>query len=214
MTTALTLYGMALQQAVDGHNGRLDLLDPTGRPVDRADAADWTAGLRPGDRAMLDRCQGATLDVGCGPGRLAAALTRDGRTTLGVDVCPEAVRQTRRRGAAALHGNVFAELPGEGGWSSVLLADGNIGIGGNPHRLLRRCARLLHPGGTVLAELRPPGAVSWTGPVRLRLGGVVSQPFPWATVAAHEVADIAHRAGFGVRALWTEAGRWFAHLSC
>jgi SAM-dependent methyltransferase len=192
----------------------MDLLDPGGRAVDRLDATEWTAGLRPGDRALLDRCRGTTLDVGCGPGRLAAALTRGGRAALGVDICPEAVRQTRRRGAPAWHGNVFASLPLEGTWSSVLLADGNIGIGGDPHRLLRRCRRLVRSGGSVLAELRPPGSVTWSGRVRLRFGEDVSQPFPWAAVAAHDVTAVAHRAGLGVRTLWTEAGRWFAHLVC
>jgi SAM-dependent methyltransferase len=211
--TALGLYGAALRQAAAGGDGRLDLLDPPGRMLGQFDAGDWTGGLRLGDRALLGRCRGATLDIGCGPGRLAAAVMRDGRTALGVDISPEAVRQTRRRGALAWHGDVFDELPREGAWSTVLLADGNIGIGGDPHRLLRRCGELLRPGGVVLAELQPPGTVTWAGTVRLKVDQAVSQPFPWATLAAHEVAEVAHRVSFGVRTLWTEAGRWFAELS-
>jgi hypothetical protein len=34
-----------------------------------------------------------------------------------------------------------------------LLANGNIGIGGYPGELLRRCARLLAPGGALLIEV-------------------------------------------------------------
>ena len=209
---ALRVLDAALHQAAAERPARLDLIAAGGRTVGRVDAAQWSAGLRPGDRSLLSRCQGSTLDVGCGPGRLAAALTRDGRAALGVDISREAVRLTRQRGARAWHGSVFANLPMEGGWSCVLLADGNIGIGGDPHRLLRRCARLLRPGGSVLAELAPPGSPTWAGPVRLRLDDQLSHPFPWAAVAAPDVAGVADRAGLGVRTLWTEAGRWFAHL--
>jgi len=207
----LRLYAQALRQADRGGRERLELVDPDGRAIDRAAPVDWT-GLRPGDTGLLDRCAGPTLDVGCGPGRLAAALARRGRPALGVDICPEAVRQARRRGALAVRGDVFAALPMEGGWTSVLLVDGNIGIGGDPARLLRRCAGLVHRGGTVLAEVHPPGANSWEGAVRLRYRGRVSAPFPWAAVAAHDVGELAHRAGLRVRTLWTEAGRWFARL--
>jgi SAM-dependent methyltransferase len=209
---ALRVFDAALHRAAAERPARLDLVSAGGRTVDRVDAAQWSAVLRPGDRSLLSRCQGSTLDVGCGPGRLAAALTREGRSALGVDISREAVRLARQRGARAWHGSVFANLPMEGRWSCVLLADGNIGIGGDPHRLLRRCARLLRPGGSVLAELAPPGSPTWAGPVRLRLDGQLSHPFPWAAVAAPDVAGVADRAGLGVRTLWTEAGRWFAHL--
>src|SRR5258706_9753771 len=160
VTDPFGLYGVALHQAVHGRDGQLDMLDPAGRTVGRLDAAEWTAGLRRGDRAMLDRCRGPTLDVGCGPGRLAAALTREGRSALGVDICPEAVRQTQRRGAPAWHGNVFGELPQEGSWSSVLLADGNIGVRGRPPRFAHRRGARRCPGGTLPARRRRPGTAT------------------------------------------------------
>jgi hypothetical protein len=62
------------------------------------------------------------------------------------------VRQARRRGATAIHGDVFQPLPGEGLWRHILLADGNIGIGGDPDTLLARTRQLLAPGGTALIE--------------------------------------------------------------
>ena len=212
MTAPMAIYDSALRCAAAGEDGRVDLVDRAGEAVTQLDTAEWTGGLRPGDNAMLDRCLGSTLDVGCGPGRLAAALRRSGRTALGVDICPEAVRQARRRGAQAMRGNVFAPLPREGEWSSVLLADGSIGIGGDPHRLLRRCAGLVRHGGAVLVELHPPGQASWSAQVRLRHGSRVSKPFPWAAVAADHAPDVAHRVGLRVHTLWTEAGRWFSHL--
>jgi len=47
---------------------------------------------------------------------------------------------------------------GGGRWAHVLLADGNVGIGGDVVALLRRCAELVRPGGTVVVEVERPGA--------------------------------------------------------
>lgn len=54
------------------------------------------------DRLVLDRCDGPTLDVGCGPGRLTVALMDRGVDAVGVDISREAVRMARARGAHAL----------------------------------------------------------------------------------------------------------------
>jgi SAM-dependent methyltransferase len=208
----IKMFGTALARAAQGRPEPIDLIDDAGQTLHRLEPTSWTAGLRAGDTGLLGRCHGSTLDIGCGPGRLAAALTRDGRLALGVDICPEAVRQARRRGAPTWHGDVFDDVPMQGRWTSALLADGNIGIGGNPHRLLERCARLVRPGGTVLVELAPPGTGTWWGPVRMRIGQHLSHPFPWAAVATPDVSELAERAGLHCRTLWTEAGRWFARL--
>ncbi|UFR00777.1 class I SAM-dependent methyltransferase [Streptomyces sp. Go40/10] len=112
----------------------------------------WCARADAVDRAVLDRCEGAVLDVGCGPGRLVAELAARGRTVLGIDVSAAAVDHTVRTGGQALRRSVFDPLPGEGRWGTVLLMDGNIGIGGDPRALLDRVARLLRPGGLLIAE--------------------------------------------------------------
>jgi SAM-dependent methyltransferase len=211
--TPLALYGAALRRAADGQAAPLDLVRVGGEWTGSVDAGNWSGGLRPGDRALLRRCRGATLDVGCGPGRLASALTRNGQVALGVDISAEAVRQTRVRGASAVRGCVFEPLPGEGRWRTVLLADGNIGIGGDPERLLRRCAALLHGRGVVLVEVQPPGVSSWRAEVVLRHRGRESAAFPWASVSAADVAGLAQGSALRIRHLWTEAGRWFANLT-
>jgi hypothetical protein len=100
-----------------------------------------------------------------------------------------------------------------GAWRHVLLADGNIGIGGDPHRLLTRCTRLLAPGGDILVELDPPGAGSWRGAVTLHHDGRHSSPFPWAAVAADDLHTIAEQAALTLLESWTEARRWFARLA-
>jgi len=173
----------------------------------------WCSPLTPGDGGLLARCTGPTLDVGCGPGRLTAELARRGVPALGIDISPGALRIAEDAGAMVLHRSVFDRVPGAGNWSVVLLADGNIGIGGDPMALLRRAAELLRPGGVIVCELDPPGAFS--GPVRVRIeagNGARSQWFDWAHVGADAIVELAGAATLDIGTIWQEAGRWFATL--
>ncbi|MDQ6642169.1 MAG: class I SAM-dependent methyltransferase [Actinomycetota bacterium] len=165
------------------------------------------------DRFVLESCEGATLDVGCGPGRMTTGLAELGAVALGIDVVPEAIDQTRARGAQALLRDVFSQVPGQGRWSTVLLADGNIGIGGDPERLLNRVAELLAPGGRVVVDLAPPGRVSNVRQIRLSGGGLVSDPFKWAMVSVDAIEDVAAAAGLTALRTHDYNGRWFAVLS-
>jgi uncharacterized protein len=174
----------------------------------------WHGPAEPAVRAVVDRCGGPTVDVGCGPGRAAAEVAARGLVALGIDTSALAVRLTRRRGATALRRDVFDPLPAEGRWSHVLLLDGNIGIGGAPATLLRRCAVLLAPGGTVLVELDPPGSGRWQGnatllSARLRGGG---GSFRWARVGAEAVQQVAAEARLTVRTVFERDRRWFAEM--
>ncbi|EWM14177.1 methyltransferase type 12 [Kutzneria sp. 744] len=107
------------------------------------------------DELLLAACLGPTLDVGCGPGRLVEALTRRGVIALGVDVSPVAVDLTQARGAPALCRDVFDRIPGEGRWRHVLLADGNIGIGGGSRRPAAPGPRAAPAGGQRADGARP-----------------------------------------------------------
>lgn len=212
MRAALAVYGRALASAAGGRESILDLTSVSGDTLARMNAADWYGRSRPGDEALLDCCQGSTLDVGCGPGRLVTALAGRGIAALGIDISVEAVSHALGRGAAARLCDVFADVPDAGWWGHAVLADGNIGIGGHPVRLLRRCAALLRPGGTVVIETGAPGSRSWRHPVRLRHNGCDSPPFWWAAVAADDVPAVAGKARLCLVRQWTAAGRWFAQL--
>ncbi|MGH3657672.1 MAG: class I SAM-dependent methyltransferase [Micromonosporaceae bacterium] len=208
----LQVYEAALHRASGGAPAALRFVTDCG--VTRTvDVARWCADAVPGDAGILDRCGGPTLDVGCGPGRLAAALLRRGVLALGVDISEAAVRLAQLRGALAVRRDVFGQLPGERRWEHLVLADGNIGIGGDPVRLLRRCRALLAGYGTVLVETEPAGTAA-SRPVRLRLcdSDRSSEPFDWAFVAADAVPGYAAMAGLRVTESWTEAGRWFSVL--
>jgi SAM-dependent methyltransferase len=205
-TDAVELYAEGLRR------GRPVAVRQRGGALRALPVHDWTVDELPGDHGLVRRCAGPVLDVGCGPGRLTAALAARGRIALGVDVAPAAVELTLRRGAVALERCVFGHLPAQGRWGTALLADGNIGIGGDVVRLLRRLLGLLRPRGTVLAEVGAPGTGSGRRTLRLEQGGRVSPWFPWADLACDDAPAVARRAGLHLEETWSEAGRHFVHL--
>jgi SAM-dependent methyltransferase len=175
----------------------------------------WHAAPSACERELLHSLTGPVLDVGCGPGRLVAGLARRGTVALGVDPAPGAVVLARRRGAAVLQRSVFDPMPGQGRWRTVLLVDGNIGIGGDPVRLLRRCRALIAPEGSVVAEVEAPGIPASRHRARLEHGLRHGPWFPWAVVGADGITDVAAAAGLAVVRLDHAPGeaRWFAHLT-
>lgn len=173
----------------------------------------WTGHLVDGDDSLVRMCHGTTLDVGCGPGRITEALALRGIPVLGIDIAAEAVRQTRHRGAEALRRDVFGALPGQGRWRHVVLADGNVGIGADPYRLLARVHELLCAGGTAVCEAAPPGTGLHRIQVRLERDRLHSAWFWWAEVGTVALAELAPAAGFSVSRVWTEAHRWFIALA-
>jgi SAM-dependent methyltransferase len=174
--------------------------------------ASWTRAADPADKLFLRHCAGATIDVGCGPGRLTAELAAAGHVALGIDVVPEAVRQTRQRGGSALHRDVFDPLPGEGRWESVLLVDGNIGIGGDPIALLERLSRVLVGGGRIVVEVGGPGTPTGAVEAQLACGCAATAYFPWAVVGVDGLPALAARAALSVRAIDRYDARWCAVL--
>jgi SAM-dependent methyltransferase len=97
----------------------------------------WLGGRRDGepfDEVVTQMCGAPTIELGCGPARLVARLIQRGIPALGIDRSATAIRLAGCGGAPALLGDVFEPLPGMGRWQTVLLVDGNIGLGGDPRR--------------------------------------------------------------------------------
>jgi SAM-dependent methyltransferase len=175
----------------------------------------WCARADHADMSVLRRCTGAVLDIGCGPGRLVAALAGLGVPALGVDTSPAAISRTRGAGGAALQRSVFDPLPGEGRWQSILLLDGNIGIGGDPSRLLARIRELLAPDGVLYVEASPAEVEERTE-VRLDDGtgtGGQGPAFLWARLGREALRERADGAGWSVVEEWRCAERPFMALS-
>jgi SAM-dependent methyltransferase len=173
----------------------------------------WAADPDPADVRVLRSCRGPTLDIGCGPGRLTAALSERGVVALGVDTSPLAVRMSLGRNGLALCRSVFDHLPGEGRWHEALLIDGNIGIGGDPQALLRRVHQLLRRGGRALVEVEPPGVTLWKGTGQVVRDAQRGGPFPWAIVGADALVTLAAASGFVLHRLTEHNGRWFGELT-
>lgn len=207
---AIAFVGNEFDDGLRGEKCGFELAD--GRtialPVHR-----WRASDSAGDELLLDACGGPCLDIGCGPGRLTAALTDRGVSALGIDTSEVAIHLARQRGASAMVRDVFDRVPGEGRWRNVLLADGNIGIGGDPVGLLRRIVSLAAPNARILVELDDPGTGLLSSTVRLRGQRTIGHWFRWAWVGSDSVSQVAHEAGLGIGWIRESHGRWFAELS-
>jgi SAM-dependent methyltransferase len=188
------------------------------------DVERWCAEADAADLSALRRCEGPVLDIGCGPGRLVAELASRGHRALGIDVSAAAVAHTLRTGSPALHRSVFDPLPGEGRWGTVLLIDGNIGIGGDPHSLLLRTADLLAPGGLLIAETSPLD-IDERVQVRLHDGRLAPEGtreedraatggalFPWARLGTPALLRYAQPNAWRAVDQWVSDGRPFVAL--
>ena len=197
------------ERALDGQQVSVQLEDGTQMPL----VAELWINPRLGDDSVVARCRGATLDVGCGAGRVTAALIAADIPALGIDVSRHAVSLSRRRGVAASQQDVFSNTPNLGRWQHVLLMDGNIGIAGDAAALLKRCRDLLHPAGTVIVEVGPPGTGSQRLLIRLVHGAAPSRPFSWLISDGRNVKTVGAAVGLVPTHEWATDGRWFVELS-
>ncbi|WP_331461249.1 class I SAM-dependent methyltransferase [Micromonospora tarapacensis] len=209
---AVAVFDTAIDRAAAGIPAAFTARHASGG-VYRFDPAAWCRDAIAGDDALIGCCTGHTLDVGCGPGRLTGALVDAGRPALGIDLSASAVRLARRRGAPALQRDVFGPVPGAGRWRHLLLADGNIGIGGDPHRLLRRCRQLLAADGQLHLELAAAGTPAWSGTAVVQTPEGADRALRWACVPLDGLPGLAGATAMRVVDTWTEAGRWFATLT-
>lgn len=176
-------------------------------------AARWSADADATDLSLLVGASGPVLDIGCGPGRMVRAATTLGLSAVGIDVSATAVRIAAAAGLTVLNCSVFSPIPREGEWATLLLVDGNIGIGGDPRTLMARCAALLAAGGALVIEVSgdPDHELSYEGTLE-DAEGRRSEPFPWAEIGARALAPHAAAAGLRAAQEWRVSGRSFVRL--
>ncbi len=205
----------AYEQALRDH-GSLSLETASGVRIE-LDMKRYLADADVADATVLQRCVGPVLDVGCGPGRIVGALAETGVAALGVDIADTAVAITVERGALALTRDIFSRLPGEGRWRTVVVLDGNCGIGGDIPALLRRMRRLMAGNGQIIVEaaVAEPGTDE-----RLTArfdtdgkDGAEAPTFPWAIASADVIARFAAEAGLLVAEQWSHSDRDFLSLT-
>ena len=206
-------YASALRR-----NDRVELvLLADGADVARStmmDVARWNADADIADLTLLRSATGPLLDIGCGPGRMVRAAQQVGLEVLGIDVSPTAVAIAREAGLPVMHGSIFDAVPREGAWQTVLLVDGNIGIGGDVRALLQRCMQLVGQGGDIVVELHDDRDMDevYTAHVVGTDGGQ-SESFPWAQIGINPMVDLAYDLGLRFRQVWESSGRTFCRLA-
>ncbi len=173
------------------------------------------------DEAVTQMCSGPTIELGCGPGRLVARLIQRGIPALGIDRSATAIHLAGRGGAPALLGDVFepspasgrCPQPGTGLWQTVLLVDGNVGLGGDPLRILGRAAELLCRGGRCVAEFDVEAIGIRARWVRLESARDVGPWFRWASVGVDSAATLAAQVGLTLTSVRLIGGRVIASLA-
>ncbi|GAB0108389.1 class I SAM-dependent methyltransferase [Nocardia sp. JMUB6875] len=165
------------------------------------------------DRVLTCCCDGPTLDLACGSGRLADRLVRQGVAALSVDLSPMAVAVTRSRGVPTLYRDIFDRLPGTGRWEYAILADGTVGLGGDPVRVLRRARELLAHDGVAIVEFAATGTTSRLRPTRLPCPPGTGAPVPWTRVGIDRAPGLAAAADLRILTAATVAGHEIAWLT-
>jgi SAM-dependent methyltransferase len=206
---ALTVYEDALLGAPEDHDSLHAVAEDGSRR--RLPLGRWLGTPDAAEEAVLERAVGPVLDIGCGVGRHVIALRRRGVRAVGVEISSVATAIARERGAEVIQASAF-DHPTTSEWRTILLLDGNIGIGGDATRLLRRAATLLRPSGAVLVELEPPTSAPRAQRVRLEGARITSHWLPWHFVGDEEIDQLAASSGFAVADRWRADDRWFAQL--
>lgn len=197
------LHGL-YDQAIRAGGGSLNIAvvdDPTQLATPLNVSAFITAATTE-EHELLALTRGSVLDVGCGPGRIVRAALDAQRPALGIDISQTAVSYARARGLDVLNRSVFDPVPEEGTWGAIVLLDGNIGIGGNPDLLLRRCVALRGPDGHIVIEVHQEQERDVRFQARLiDAAGAHSATFPWAEAGATVARRILAHLGLATRSV-------------
>ena len=121
-----------------------------------AEYGDWAEH----QKLAMTHATGRVLDIGCGAGRHAIYLQKQGLDVLGVDISPLAIQVCQCRGLKNAIAMPITQLSSKTGTFDTLLMMGhNFGLVENFTRarwLLRRFLKMTSPAGKIIAETHDP----------------------------------------------------------
>lgn len=229
--------GRALQAYLDGHRAAFATVRCSVADDDRLNAAYLfraEAAMPDLERAALARCYGRVLDVGAGAGAHSLVLQERGERVTSLDASAGACAVMRHRGLPDVRpADLWAPLPADEQWDTVLLLMNGLGLPGSIEGLVRYLRALrphLAPGGQVLGTSSDIAYLfeDEEGALVLPIGGAyygeieyqmafqqeVGAPFPWLFLDAALLPDYAAEAGFQAEILGAdENGQYLARLT-
>lgn len=187
-----------------------------------ANAWAWTSAVRAGhiesrrlvtDQAIIDavraRKPGSVLDIGCGEGWLARALSTQGVRVTGIDTIPALVDSAREAGGGDFHCMSYAELAQGALDVQVDMAVCNFSLLGKEsvEEVFTAVASLLMPGGALVVQTLHPVVAcghlpyedgwregSWAG-----FGAQFTDPAPWYFRTLESWTQLIEESGFTLR---------------
>jgi len=177
--------------------------------------SDWSGG----EKQALRLVRGRVLDVGCGAGRHALKLQKQGLKVTGIDVSPLAIKVCRERGlkdARLLAIDHLNRLP-KSSYDSIIMFGNNFGLMESPRRarqILRRMHRITTPNARIFAGSldvyktknpdhlayhrwnRAHGRLPGLTRIRVRFKTGVSPWFEWFHVSPGEMKAILRGTGW------------------
>lgn len=112
------------------------------------------------EQEAIKLAKGRVLDVGCGAGRHALYLQKQGFDVLGVDISPLAIKVCRARGLQNAHVLPVTQITRQlGVFDTILMLGNNFALVGNPKRarwLLKRFHKMTSEAGRIIAQTRDP----------------------------------------------------------
>lgn len=157
---------------------------------------DWEAGPR---RAMLEFfCRvvpgGKVLDLGCATGVSTLRMTERGYAAVGVEQVPEMAELAKGRGVEAYVSDCDP-LPFADGSFDAVFACTSLEWSDNPAAIVREMARVVKPGGMIVAVTLGP----YTRPRQSAFPRLHGEPVPHNMLMPWELLRLLEEAGLTLR---------------